>query len=363
MQIGLVRRGWSSSGGAEAYLRRLADALVSSGHSVRLYASDWPSSEWEHGEIVRISGKGPSDFSASFAASPQAQKDKEQGTVFFSMERVLGCHVFRAGDGVHAAWLERRKAFESPWKAWFRKWNRKHKELLALEKQVFSAENTSFVIANSRLVKEEILSRYPYPAEQIAVIPNGYAPPSSSPLSGEERLSLRKKFGVTANAFVALFVGSGWERKGLSFAVRAAGKLPETLLVVAGKGKSSPAYSGKQVLHLGPQRDMEPIYQLADILLQPTWYDPFSNACLEGLAAGLPVITTKDNGFAEILKDGITGSVLSRADAEEEMLRALAFWKNAAGNETSLCCKKSAAVFTPSKNAEDTVRVLEKIRH
>src|SRR5256885_5550154 len=48
---------------------------------------------------------------------------------------------------------------------------------------------------------------------------------------------------------------------------------------------------------VGVVRDMPALYGSADVFLLPTVYDPFSNACLEALAAGLPVITTKANGF------------------------------------------------------------------
>ena len=46
-------------------------------------------------------------------------------------------------------------------------------------------------------------------------------------------------------------------------------------------------------------------FAAADIFILPI-YDPFSNACLEALACGLPVITTRDNGFNEIIEHGCT---------------------------------------------------------
>ena len=38
----------------------------------------------------------------------------------FSLERLWSCDAYRAGDGVHAAWLDRRREFEPAWKGWFR---------------------------------------------------------------------------------------------------------------------------------------------------------------------------------------------------------------------------------------------------
>jgi UDP-glucose:(heptosyl)LPS alpha-1,3-glucosyltransferase len=49
----------------------------------------------------------------------------------------------------------------------------------------------------------------------------------------------------------------------------------------------------------------------ADLFVLPTIYDPFSNACLEAMACGLPVITTAGNGIAEILEEWHAGMVIA----------------------------------------------------
>jgi UDP-glucose:(heptosyl)LPS alpha-1,3-glucosyltransferase len=63
-----------------------------------------------------------------------------------------------------------------------------------------------------------------------------------------------------------------------------------------------------------PPVAMPHVYAAADVFLLPTLYDPFANVTLEALAAGLPVITSAQNGAAEILTEGETGYVLPRAD-------------------------------------------------
>lgn len=356
LRIGLVRRGWSPTGGAEAYLLRLAEELSRRNHAITLYASTWPAEEWPYGAMVRLAGSSPTEFAQAFAAHPKAYPDE----IFFSMERVPGCQVFRAGDGVHAAWLERRKLFESCWKSWFRGWNRKHHEFLRLEKQVFDPTKTGWIIANSHFVAKEIASFYSYPAERITVIPNGYTAPLISS-SLETRNAIRATWNIPKEAFVALFVGSGWERKGLSVAIEGVARLPNTVLLVAGRGNER-KYSAPWVRHLGPQRSLTDFFGAADVLLQPTWYDPFSNACLEGLAAGLPVITTRDNGFSEILQEGLTGTVISRADAIEEIVKSLQFWRDSKHPEQTNRCKSAAAEFTPERNAEQTIAILHQIK-
>jgi UDP-glucose:(heptosyl)LPS alpha-1,3-glucosyltransferase len=52
------------------------------------------------------------------------------------------------------------------------------------------------------------------------------------------------------------------------------------------------------------------LYQAADFLVHPTFYDPFSRVAIEAMACGLPVITTRQNGAAEMIRDGTEGFVL-----------------------------------------------------
>jgi UDP-glucose:(heptosyl)LPS alpha-1,3-glucosyltransferase len=75
---------------------------------------------------------------------------------------------------------------------------------------------------------------------------------------------------------------------------------------------------------------MPRLYRAADIFLLPTIYDPFSNACLEAFAAGLPVITTKANGFSEIIEPGRHGSVIDDPRNVAAISDALQFWADPA---------------------------------
>ena len=110
-----------------------------------------------------------------------------------------------------------------------------------------------------------------------------------------------------------LFVGSGWERKGLRYATEAVGSLGEKFrLFVAGRGRGRKV-DGRAVQRLGAVRDLPALYAAADIFLLPTLYDPFSNACLEALATGMPVVTTRENGFSEIIEQRVHAKSHQRA--------------------------------------------------
>src|SRR5213079_2418346 len=134
LKIAFVRRGYSPSGGAEAYLKRLAKGIVDLGHQAQLIATnDWPPNEWSFGTIRHLAASSAIGFADELEnARPQIQCD-----VLMSLERVWRCDVYRAGDGVHRAWLNRRRKFEMPLQRFVRAANRKHQDILKLEEALF----------------------------------------------------------------------------------------------------------------------------------------------------------------------------------------------------------------------------------
>ncbi|HWL51770.1 MAG TPA: glycosyltransferase family 4 protein [Chthoniobacteraceae bacterium] len=327
MKIALARRGFSKTGGAEAYLTRFAQALHQAGHQPVLFGSpEWPQAQWPGGNIERIATETP----RAFAEAVERQWPQSGCDYLFSLERVWRCDAYRAGDGVHRAWLERREALEPLWKRLGRRFNRKHRQLLEIEARLFSPEGAGVVIANSHLVKDEITAHYDYPAERIHVVYNGL-PPQEAPAPGE-RERLRARFGFRETTSVFLFAGSGWERKGLAWAIRAFRRAAprDAALLVAGKGNPAKMPKHTQVHYAGPVRpaEMPAFYAAADAFILPTLYDPFSNATLEAFAAGLPVITTRSNGFSEVITSGIEGSLIAHPSDLDGLAKAITFWSD-----------------------------------
>ena len=358
LRIGLVRRGYSATGGAEAYLQRLARGLVDLGQEVRLVATaDWPASAWSFGEITRVRTGSTTGFADELEVlRPQIDCD-----VLLSFERVWRCDVYRAGDGVHRAWVDRRKPFATPWQNLFRLFNRKHNDILRLEKSLFADGGAGRVIANSQMVKNEIVDLYGYPADRIDIIHNG-VPLDQFRFDMARREEARNKFKLAPDEIAVLFVGSGWERKGLRFAVDAIEACDDKVrLLVAGRGNSN-AYRSLRAQFLGVVSDLPALYAAADIFLLPTIYDPFSNACLEALAAGLPVITTWANGFSEIIENGVHGSIADHANDIGGLREAIRYWADAVRRASARSAiLQRGAQFDISKNVEQTLQVLLQI--
>lgn len=356
LTIGFVRRGFSASGGAEAYLKRLAERVVTAGHLPHLFTTrDWPENEWTWGPITHL---GESSAIA-FADEVERLRQDAPCDVWMSLDRIWRCDVFRAGDGVHRAWLERREKFATVWQKFARVVNGKHRDLLRLEDALLGKGGAGRVIANSRMVADEISRIYGYPASKIDVVPNGVPVAAFQP-NAQRRTAERASLGLNAHDIALLFVGSGWERKGLRFAIDAleAGGNSRMRLFVAGRGNQR-KYKARCAHFLGVVHDLPAIYAAADIFILPTLYDPFSNASLEALAAGLPIITTRANGVSEVIENGVHGSVVDNAGDLQALVGAIQFWSDPNRRaEAKPRIVERAAQFDISINVARTLEIL-----
>ncbi len=355
-QIGFVRRGFSASGGAEAYLKRLAQGVVEAGHGAHLFTTaDWPAEEWTFGPITRVGGSS----AIAFANDLERLRPEASCDVWLSFERIWRCDVFRAGDGVHRVWLERREKFGTAWQKISQVLNGKNRDLLRLEESLLGQGGAGRVIANSRMVAAEINRTYGYPASKIDVVYNG-VPVDAFAQNAERRAGQRATLGLKADDIALLFVGSGWERKGLRFAIDAieASGNPRLRLFVAGRGNQQ-TYKSRFAQFLGVARDLTAVYSAADIFILPTIYDPFSNASLEALAAGLPVITTRANGVSEVIENGVHGSVVEDPREIHALCGAIQMWSDAARRaEARPRILERAAQFDISINVARTLEIL-----
>lgn len=293
-RIAFLRRRFSPTGGAERYLLRLASGLAAQGHQLTLYCEEWSASENPFQSIRKIDSNDPVDYAQKVVKQPL----RDRHDLIFSLERVPGCDLYRAGDGLHAEWLAYRRAYSPLFGRLRTAMRSKNRELCALEARLFGPKGVRHVICNSHFVADQIVNRFDFPATKIDVVYNGVP---YHQFSSGDRLLGRQALKLDAQDYVVLLVGAGRERKGHDIARRAVRRLrhPRVKLVI---------------VDTPPPVAMPHVYAAADVFLLPTLYDPFANVTLEALAAGLPVITSAQNGASEILRNEVNGFVLPRAD-------------------------------------------------
>jgi UDP-glucose:(heptosyl)LPS alpha-1,3-glucosyltransferase len=324
MRVAIARYRYSPHGGGERYLDALAKRLRETGSDLRILSSSWERAEMSGSSWVplRVPNRPAPVRLFLFARAVRQWARTHPDWLLFSWERLPGTEVYRAGDGCHAEWLARKRALR-PRTAALDRMRPLHRAHLLLERKTFSSEKLLAVIANSFRGKEEIVRHYGVAGEKVVVIHNG-VDLSRFPASekGRARAALRMRFGIPEEETVFLFVGSGFVRKGMGAltdaAIALARRRKRFRILVVGKGDPRPyrerakaGGAGGAFLFPGPVSGAEDFFLGSDAFVFPTIYEPFSNACLEALAAGLPVITTEANGAAEIFRDGDAGFLLA----------------------------------------------------
>ena len=116
---------------------------------------------------------------------------------------------------------------------------------------------------------------------------------------------------------------------------------------------------------LGFVDDVRECFAAADLFAFPTFYDPCSLVVLEAMAAGLPVITTRQNGAGELLQEGIDGFVIDSPWAVEQMTHQL---QRLVGNERLRRFMGEEAArhvqqFTLDVRLQELMAVLQSIAH
>lgn len=339
MKIAVVRQRYNPYGGAERFVERALGALVAEGAEVSLITRNWqgapragfrqitcdpPYSRFWGGRAAR---------DRSFAAGVQALLAQGDYDITQSHERIPGCMIFRAGDGVHAAWLTHRARQLSLLGRLVQSLSPYHRYVLDAERRMFAHPSLRAVICNSRMVADEVRRHYGVDPARIHVIYNGVDTAHFHPeVAAASREPLRRQLRLAAGTPLLLFVGSGFARKGVPALLRAFAAMDNrgAHLAIVGADRRLGAMRqlagelglGQRVHFAGPQQDVLPWYGAADGFVLPTLYDPCPNAALEALACGLPIVTSTTCGAQEWVREGENGWVVDALDIEA-LARAL----------------------------------------
>jgi UDP-glucose:(heptosyl)LPS alpha-1,3-glucosyltransferase len=376
MKIALLRQRVTTLGGAETTLGYLVRGLAAAGHLVTVYGTDREAeAQTALGPgigYVRVPVRGSKTLRLlTFAHNSRGLLLSSGPQVVFSLERVLNPQVFRAGDGCHREWLARRTPYLSPLARVAQRLSLFHQMMLLLERRLFTFPGLKRVIANSRQVRDEVIRHYGVEPARVRVIYNGVDRQRFHPLEDTARIEQRRRLGVPDDTDIVLFVGSGFERKGLTYLLQAFSSLRDRRcqLWVVGKGHSAPYQRAAarlgvadRVRFWGPAIETAPFYQAATVLTLPTLYDPCSNVVLEALACGTPVVTTATNGAAEFLTPGENGDIISQPDDIAGMGEALAiFLDRGQDSQTRRAAMEAVAGLSWEATVADTLEVLAEV--
>lgn len=337
----VVERFEAHGGGLEQWAWQFAHALAARGHQVRVLAfradprPDAAAIEvrllpWDDSRLARAAAVEE----AVRASDADVVHDLGLGWSADVLHPQTGCRL--ANHRAHLRSLEWPRRLFARMRPRDRRWIG---QVRRLEARQFSRRD-GVVVAVSRMVAADLAAHHGVTPDRIRIVPNGVDPTRFHPPDPEVRARMRAELGI-GDDVLYLFAASNPRLKGFvplirAFA-RAAARRAGLRLVVIGRD-ADPAMRrlvnrfglGRAVLFAGRVDDPPAYYAAADVFVLPTYYDACSLTVLEARACGLPVITTMQNGAADLLIDGrdgclvpdagdvpaLTGAILRLAEAD-----------------------------------------------
>lgn len=331
----LIERFDQFGGGLEQWTWGLARALAERGHAVTVLAFRAPAAApssvslhllpWHPSRLVRASTADAMlasldvDVAHDLGIGCSASLLHPQSGSRLANER----REFLAGSPLRRLW-----AWASPRR---RRWLR---ELREFEDRRYAPPADSLVIAVSRMVADDLHAWHGVTDDRIRLVPNGIDAGRFVPAEPAVRGRWRREFQV-ADKTVFLFSAHNPRLKGLPSLLEAVARVrlgrPDIVLIAIGRKPDRETLGivrrrrlQDAVIFPGLVADTLPYYAAADVFVLPSWHDACSLTVLEACACGLPAITTRANGVADLLTDGREGRIIGSAGDIDALAASLA---------------------------------------
>lgn len=296
MNLGIVVHNYHRREGTGAYVVRLLPYLAAA-HEVTLYAARVREPVPEDVTVVRVPAVMTRAATAVMSFPAAFRTVRRSHDLLHAQGWVTGTADVVTAHIAMAAWREAsRRAGLAPALG-----ERLIGPFIERRERALYGTGARHVIVPSRKVAAE-LGEYYGRSGSVTVVPHGFPPVQPNP----DRHTARRHLALPTDQLVALYVGD--IRKGLDVALRAVAQRPEFHLAVVSRSRPGDCLARAQALGLGRRfhwvgamSDLAETYAAADVLLHPTIYDSFGLVIAEAMAHGVPPVTTRQAGIAELI--------------------------------------------------------------
>jgi len=311
--------------GANQALNRLVGYLLEQGVQVRVYSPTVAEPAFEPtGDLVSIPSiaiPGRSEYRLPIAVPARVRKDLEQfnpNVVHVSSPDIVGHRA--------VSWARRHKiaavaSVHTRFDTYLAYYHLQMLEPLArnimrrfyhrCEVVLAPAESTAAILRAQRMNRD------------ITIWARGIDRQQFNP---ERRdMAWRRSIGIADDEMVIAFLGRVVMEKGLDVFADAIHAfetfgLKQRVLVI-GEGPARPWFQEQipQGIFLGEQTgtDLSRALASADVFLNPSLTEAFGNVTLEAMACGLPVLAAEATGATNLVRSGITGTLVDGTDPDE----------------------------------------------
>jgi glycogen(starch) synthase len=324
-------------GGIAAHLYYLSRELVKLGVDTYIVTCDFPGAperEVVNGaHVMRVdSYKTPSPDFATWDSLMNVNMQKETATLISDLSRQVD--IIHAHDWLVAnAALGLKQIFRIPLVATIHSTEigRRNGLHTDYERMIHQTENwlaheSWRIICCSEYMAQHVMWAYGLPQDRVRAIPNGV---DASVYEKEfDRTEFRKRFALPEEKIV-LYVGRLVYEKGVQTLVSAIPKILSRVnakFVVVGEGGMKD-HLMRQVANMRlmhrimftgflDEESLRKLYQIADVCVVPSLYEPFGITALEAMAAKTPLVVSNTGGLSEIVEHDKTGTKVYAGNAD-----------------------------------------------
>jgi len=329
MKVALVSE-WLDAwrGGAETSTLQFLHHVMDSGIEVHVFTRSRPSpTPGLHVHAVSGASMSRTRRSMTFAHRVQWMLKRHEFDIVHAISPCPDVDVYQPRGGTVAESIRRNLALLNGdaarrFKRYGNLLNVKQRYMLRLEKQLLGRQGPT-IVAISDYVVRQLKEHYGMTNDRIRRIYNAVNPDAAAPeVRASNRERIRKEFGIAPTTLLVLAVAHNFRLKGVRHWLEALAELRrrgvnDLRSLVVGKGDSGYWHRlanrlrvDENLRFIGPSDRVPELFQAADVLVHPTYYDPCSRVVLEAMTAGLVVITTRWDGASEMVENGVNGFVL-----------------------------------------------------
>ena len=318
-------------GGTERHLTQIAPGLARRGFDVTLYciAKDGQQLDELAGGAVKLVGGAPLQamtgirsavtlMTGALGLIPEMLLGRPDIAHFFLPHAYLAGSIAAAVTQVPVRLMSRRS--QNLYQA-------KRPRLARLEHALHASMTA--ILGNSQTVLDELVGAEGVRPERAGLIYNGvdlaaFAAPF-------DRASVRERLSLAPDALVIATLANLISYKGHADLLRALAQIkdrlprPWHLLAIGRDGGAQQALQSQaqtlglagNVHWLGQRRDIADLLRASDLGVLASHQEGFSNAVIESMAAGLPMVATDVGGNAEAVQHGVTGLIVPARNPEE----------------------------------------------
>ncbi len=368
MQLAFCLYKYFPFGGLQRDFLRIAQACVTRGHAVRVYALEWEGERPTDLDIEIVPARGLTNPARYRMFSDLVQLDLQMRPVdrVVGFNKMPGLDVYYAADPCYA-----EKAAER--RGWLYRLSGRFRHFSAWERAVFAPESKTEILMISTVQQPLFEKHYGTPKSRFHLLPPGIAQDRRAPANAAEiRTALRREFGLAEDERLIVQIGSGFRTKGLDRSLTALAALPESLrarsrFIVIGQDDPRPfriqakaARIEDRVTILPGRNDIPRFLLGADLLIHPAYAENTGTVLLEAVVAGLPVLTTAVCGYAHYVEEAGAGRVLAEPFKQEALNAALADLlgndaTRAAMARSGLAWAETADIYSLPERAADVI--------